>query len=403
MIGYQAQINSHRLPKEEQKLDVIIAGFGLSGMAVVYEMSKFEGFRDKRILVIDSSKKNVNDRTWSFWSKEHTEYEALATKTWGKGFFYTGAGEEIKLELDNYQYLTIKGIDFYDFILDKLKSFDNIGFLQSTIKETSSDGYVITDQGRYTADLICRSYFEKKQLKGLFKKSFIWQHFKGFLIETEDDVFNENEFTVMDYRQSSKGKINFFYVLPFTKRTALVEFTEFSKKLYTDKEYNHKVHGYIKEVLEIKNYGIVEEESNAIPMTSARGERSHDKIINIGTVAGCVKPTTGYAFTRIVGNSKLVARSIMKGDNLPRPSLKSFAYRTLDTILLDILEKKPDIGKAFFYELFKKVKACQIFCFLDEKATLTMVLNLFNSTRKHSWPFIRSFLSIITKIVIKSD
>ena len=39
-------------------------------------------FNDKQIALIDPSKKNVNDKTWSFWEKEPSQWNHIIQKHW---------------------------------------------------------------------------------------------------------------------------------------------------------------------------------------------------------------------------------------------------------------------------------------------------------------------------------
>ena len=48
----------------------------------------------------------------------------------------------------------------------------------------------------------------------------------------------------MDF-QSFKKK-SFFYILPFSKKNALIETTYFSNKLYTETKYKNDIKKYIK-------------------------------------------------------------------------------------------------------------------------------------------------------------
>ena len=100
--------------------DLIFAGFGLSGMSLLHEMSKYSGFEKNQILVIDMDQKKSNDRTWSFWSKELYGYESAVKKSWQMGFVFEESGKSIPLELKSYKYHTIRGIDFYDLIIKEL-------------------------------------------------------------------------------------------------------------------------------------------------------------------------------------------------------------------------------------------------------------------------------------------
>lgn len=64
------------------------------------------------------------------------------------------------------------------------------------------------------------------------------QHFKGWVIKTEEPVFNPEEFVMMDYRLREPETTSFTYILPYSKTEALVEFTYFSKEVVNDATYD---------------------------------------------------------------------------------------------------------------------------------------------------------------------
>ena len=108
----------------------------------------------------------------------------------------------------------------------------------------------------------------------------------------------------MDYRIRDKNKTAFTYVLPITKNKALVEYTYFTPKLVDTKEYDQNLSIYIKNILNIKNYKIINQEYGIIPMTNYPFyQNSLKKITMIGTAGGWVKPSTGYSFKNCERNS----------------------------------------------------------------------------------------------------
>jgi lycopene beta-cyclase len=92
------------------------------------------------------------------------------------------------------------------------------------------------------------------------------------------------------------------------------------------------------------------------------------KHIPIGTAAGAVKPTTGYAFRNMYHHSLEIAKAILNKKPIPaiyRPSRLAF----YDSLLIDILVQNPQYGKQIFTQLFKRVKHNIILKFLDEKTS----------------------------------
>ena len=105
-------------------------------------------------------------------------------------------------------------------------------------------------------------------------------------------------------------------------------------------------------------------------------------IIRIGTAAGQVKASTGYAFTRMNED----ARQIVGGMSRKKPT----RFRFYDRLLLSIINN--DTAKIPFVmsQLFKSVSMPRILAFLDEKSTLSQEIKIFSQLPirlflKHAW------------------
>ena len=62
--------------------DFAIIGTGAAGLHLALAMQQDAYFDDKKILLIDKSKKDFNDKTWCFWEKGKGNWDTIATKTW---------------------------------------------------------------------------------------------------------------------------------------------------------------------------------------------------------------------------------------------------------------------------------------------------------------------------------
>ena len=113
--------------------------------------------RNKRILIIDKDEKKKNDRTWCFWEKEgQGTFDPIVFRAWQQVYFYGNDGFEKTLDLGQYTYKWIKGLDFYTFVKTDLAANPNITFLSATIErltDTADGGFVITDAGQFIAAL----------------------------------------------------------------------------------------------------------------------------------------------------------------------------------------------------------------------------------------------------------
>ena len=106
----------------------------------------------------------------------------------------------------------------------------------------------------------------------------------------------------------------FLYFLPMSKNQALVEYTIFSPEILSREEYDAALRQYVEEKLFLKDYQVKEEEFGVIPMTdNPMPPQQSSRIIPIGTLAGAVKPTTGYAFLRIQKQVQQIANKLEKG------------------------------------------------------------------------------------------
>ena len=89
-----------------------------------------------------------------------------------------------------------------------------------------------------------------------------------------------------------------FYVLPFSERRALFEYTVFSPPPRAPRLPGRAPIGAVSSGL--TDYDITREEYGNIPMTDRHiRQRWSPRVFNIGVVGGMSKPTTGYAFHRI--------------------------------------------------------------------------------------------------------
>ena len=367
--------------------DYIICGGGCSGLSLAYRLLS-EEFRNSKILIIDKDRKNKNDRTWSFWTTDEEDiFAEIYAKTWHRLAFYS---PNLELETDPfpYKYNTIHGVDFYQFVLDKINASDHIHFLNAEIydqKEVADTVVITTSEGEFQAqycfDSIVRSFPENKKL-------FVWQHFLGWEVEYDKDTFNDDVATFMDFRIEQNGETIFVYVLPFSKTSALVEATFFSKEILKPKVYEDILDPYVKTYFG-SNFQIINKEAGAIPMTTEPFSKGSKRIIPIGTNNGTVKPSTGYAFTRIQKECNHLIEGIKKRKiEKVQPRKRFLAY---DRTLLNVLITGKESGQKVFTMLFKNNKFNKILKFLNEDTSIFEEIAIFNTL-----PF-ASFLRAFTK------
>ncbi len=352
-----------------QHYHYIFTGSGLSALMTVYEMVLSGKFEDKSILLIDQDTKKSNDRTWCFWDYNNL-FPSLVSKKWDDALF---ANEHLqrKLELIPYQYKMIKGLDFYNLVFDVISKHKNIHFVNQKVidfEELGSHCIVKTETQNYTCNKIFNSIFNSEIVKKQSKYPLLQQHFMGWFIKSKEEVFDASCATFMDFSIEQKGNTRFMYVLPTSKTEALLEYTLFSKDLLPKEKYEKEIKNYIQK-LGISNYEIIEKEQGAIPMTCYPFWKHNSKnIINIGSVGGWTKASTGFTFKNTTKKSKALVAFLSKESDF-RKFHKKDKFWFYDLLFLDVLFRRNDLGFKVFSSLFEKGNPTLILKFLDEETS----------------------------------
>ena len=347
----------------------IFTGSGLSALMTVYEMILSGKFNDKTILLLDENPKKSNDRTWCFWDNSSL-FDEIVSKKWDVALFADSTFKR-NLDLNPYQYKMIRGLDFYNLVFDLISKQENIHFVNQKVVDFSALGnhcIVKTETQNYTCNKIFNSIYNPNLVKSQSKYPLLQQHFIGWFIKSKEEVFDKNTATFMDFSVEQRENTRFMYVLPTSSTEALLEYTLFSKDLLPKEEYENEIQDYIKK-LGITDYEIVEKEQGNIPMTSYKFWKHNTKnIINIGSVGGWTKASTGYTFKNTTKKSKELVELLSKETDF-RKFHKTDKFWFYDLLFLDVLFKRNDLGFTVFPALFKKGNPTLIFKFLDEETT----------------------------------
>jgi lycopene beta-cyclase len=349
--------------------DFIIAGGGAAGLSLAYHLS-FSPLKERSILIVDKDAKNQNDHTWCFWIEGPLLFDEIVCRTWNQ-IKFTGDDFDKIIDLETYQYRMIRGVDFYRFTHTALQARPNVEFLQGSVEQVEdADGEArVTVNGQvYRAGWVFDSLFAPGEFKpDTTRYHYLKQHFKGWEIETSQPVFNPQAASWFDFRTPQFNSMRFIYILPFSENRALVEYTLFSADLLTSREYELGLKNYLTGVLKLADYRILEEENGIIPMTDQPfPRRAGQRIMNIGTKGGRVKPSTGYAFMRIQRDSAAIVQSLLQnGHPFDVPPTRP-RYNLFDTAMLQVMFRQGDLMKPIFTRLFQRNPIRRIFRFLDE-------------------------------------
>lgn len=353
------------------KYDYIIAGAGCAGLSLLYRILQEPNLQQKNILILDKGNKQNNDRTWCFWEKEQGLFEEIVHAKWNTLEFLSTNFEE-KLALGAYTYKMILGSDFYNFVFKLANNFKNVTFLQEPIVAINSNeqsAFVKTTKKTYFGEYVFNStpIFNPE----INIKNSLLQHFTGWVIETEQPVFDAKVGRLMDFRVSQENGATFMYVLPTSTKEALVEYTLFSPEVLNKEEYNLEIKKYIKNELNITNYKIKHKEFGIIPMSLAKFKKNPKKnVINIGTAGGFTKASSGYTFQFIQKDVAAIVTNLKNNKSaVSKISFREKIYNWYDATLIDVLLCKKHTGKDIFTRMFQNIPTEKILAFLGNESS----------------------------------
>jgi lycopene beta-cyclase len=106
-------------------------------------------------------------------------------------------------------------------------------------------------------------------------------------------------------------------------------------------------------------------------------------VLHIGSAGGWTKASTGYTFYLSGKMATRLCAHLKKG-----ASLTSFHRNTrfafYDAVVLDVLQRRNDVGAAFFTSVYKHNPIDCVFRFLNEESSLTEELRIIRKSTPRS-------------------
>jgi lycopene beta-cyclase len=379
--------------------DYLIVGGGASGLSLAYHMAQEPRLAGQRVLLVEPDAAKADDRTWRYWATGETPFAAVEAHRWER-LVVRSPGFEKVLQLAPYRYRMVRAGDFYAFVNAALaarpQQFARLASSVVALNEAPDGRAVATlaDGQQITARYIFDSRLPKLA-RDPARHRYLEQHFLGWEIETDEDVFDPATVQFMDFRVPQHEQTRFVYALPFTPRRALVEFTVFSEQVLPKAEYEAELRAYLAGHLGGQPYRVVAEEGGSIPMTDhPLPARLSAHILHLGTRAGRSKPSTGYTFARVQRHSARLVAALAETGHPPADATgDKWQFRLFDTLLLDIMQRQGESTRDIFQQLFERNPVQRIFRFLDEETSWADNLLIMNSVSPG--PFMRSIAQVL--------
>ena len=381
--------------------DYIIAGAGGAGLSLLHYLMEAPSLASKSILVIDKSFQKTNDRTWCFWDANISAFENLVHHRWNTISIHA-QGFDKELPTAPFSYKMIQGIDFYNAVLSKAKTKTNIHFQEAIILDiiaidpaNPSKGAKVEWEGSAAIGQYIFSSLLPFQMNQLAtaavysnslqagtssnnKAPFLWQHFKGRVVQFDAPVFNKSIAKLMDFNVPQQGATAFMYQLPLNDKEALVEYTIFSENVLAISQYDEVLDAYLATAFPGSTYITKHDEIGAIPMTQIELASNKAPIYTIGALGAAIKASTGYAFQFIQEQCKNIATQLEHGLPL-QTKVHNTRHQFYDAVLLHVLFHHKMEGAEIFKRIFAKNEAATVFNFLSNTSTIMEDIKIMRS------------------------
>ena len=331
----------------KSEYDLIIIGAGCAGLSLAHRLI---GTNYKVCILESSADINLKNKLWSFWDTYKTPYQDIIKKEW-KSLVIKNENSLVDINCKKYKYKSLDSRVFNNFVLNLINKNDNIDIITSSKVESLSQGNTNVIVKTQDLELKCKHVFDSRPEN---IKVFMWQQFFGAYVETEKDIFDDEKAIFMEFSRV-EDKFHFIYLLPFSKREALIESTYFSQKKeeqYLDKKY---IEEYMREKYNQPDFQICKTEYGSIPMDTDIKNSSTKNITKIGSFSGTTRASTGYTFINIqkqVDNIIKHLPDIISKKSKIKKNYHSFLLRKMDKVFLEIVKQEPRQMKKALIQLF---------------------------------------------------
>ncbi|MFJ4470913.1 lycopene cyclase family protein [Streptomyces sp. NPDC089424] len=360
--------------------DVVVIGGGAAGLSLARRLTGplVRNRRPLTVALVDAPPGALRPppRTWCYWEAAGGEYDGVVHAEWGR-LRVTGAdGAAVVRDPGPLRYKMIRSVDFERWADKELARSGCLRYeaVVEDVRDVPGGAEVCGyDDGGAAVRLRARWVFDSRPPHGPGPaRTTLLQHFRGWFVRTSRPAFEPGVAHLMDFRvPQPRHGLAFGYVLPFGRREALVEYTEFSAEVLDDDAYDRALTLYAAEVLGLGDHEVTAVEQGVIAMTDARlPRRAGGSVFPIGVAGGTTRPATGYSFAAAQRQSRAIAAALAEGRTPLAPDPHGARSRAMDAVLLRALDTGRVDGAALFTGLFEKVPAPRLLRFLDGRTNV---------------------------------
>jgi len=364
-----------------EKYDIAFAGAGLSAVSLAVRLIDLPD--PPRIILIDPRTEFPHDRTWCHWKLHDTPFDSAITHRWHHWLVRTSLVGTVAAATVRTPYVRIPADRLHQLALEKLSTSPHVTFLRGPSVNTIenhpdhttlhlSDGRQITAAWTFDTRPPPNAQAPWRQI------------FRGLELHSPQAHLDPDTVTLMDFQSAGPEGIRFFYVLPLDPQTALVEDTWLVPSGQTPSFSNDEILTYAQKNLSSTDWQIRHQEQGNLPMgllpsapSASSAVNKKNRTIPWGTPAGAIRPSSGYAFSRIQRASDAMTQ-YWSQHHRPDPTVthESKLLAWMDRVFLRVMDRHPHRVPEFFTRLFDRVPPEALVRFLESEPRPTDILQV---------------------------
>lgn len=360
------------------QFDYVIAGAGLAGLSLAKSLDSAGKFG--RGCLIEPRLYFQRDHIWCFWNKAPLALTPPLRKSWNR-WKVSYRGRTRICTSKRYPYCCVFAEDYYAEALASIEKSRNLELLLgeaiSQIEYSTNAIRLRTDKCTIQTGLL----FDSRPPE--VNSTVFRQEFAGFIVEAENAVFDPTCVTLMDFQEVKvRDGFHFFYVLPFSEKSALVESVYVGLGGLGEDTHREHVVSYLKSEFALTAFRETHRENGLIPMHPVRAGRPEPRHYLIGARGGMVRTSTGYAFSTIHRYSDEMAETLESVESARAvypepPEMYSAKSKLLDAVLLGYMRQKPWEGPLLLSSLFFGVETGVLVRFLTDTSSVADDASIF--------------------------
>jgi lycopene beta-cyclase len=372
--------------------DIIIIGAGAAGLSLLLALDE-TGYLGS-VKILESRTGPENDRIWSFWNNDAipTYLKPIISHQWQTWEIST---DKLCYSMtDKHKsYCSIRSESLAQLALQRIRARPewHIEFGCEVLSVESLNDHAVVDTREES--LTASWAVDTRPPPLLAENDGLFQCFFGQEITTEEALFDPSCVKLMQHLAKSELGLEFLYILPFSTKHALVEFTCFSPNIIDKTILQARLKRSLNELLHQHNFIVNRQESAVLPMYAVNKnlENLKNRVFYGGIAGGALRASTGYSFVNCQRWANKCADELSTKKMLSAYRPITSIYQQMDTLMLRVLRRDLQIGVIIFVNMFKKVKAPRFIRFMTENATLIDLLWIIWAMPKRA--FIRALLS----------